>query len=322
MERRQAKMRRFHFSKYPVLLAFFALIGGSGVLSADSIIFQRDLPNAVDSSGNPWVNDPAGANRANVDWLSGQADGSNWDIIGDDFSFSNDATVTSLTVYEISNVCSSGPTCTTKGFQNPALQFSSISLYLGQTQGTLSLATSSYTSVQTTYPNGSGGVSYEDDSGNFFPIYALTFTLPTPLFVPAGQDEAFAVDGVARNTKAGYGLYLAAVNATDALQSSTPSNPVVEDGADDAFIYYQEATRGDSTATYLPLPTGLGPGPNPDPTPGYCDVAPDTFNYCSGSWDKGSDLAVLINGSEVPEPGTVILTIAGILALASRLRRR
>jgi len=295
-----------------------------------STVFQRNLPNAG-IGGDQWVNNGAGPNRSNVDWADGPDSVSGYDIVGDNFSFGYPATVNTITVYEVANTPCPTSACNT-GLTNtaPGAEFSNISLYVGPDQGTLTLQTSVYVASQVFYyPS----VSYQGTSGtDYYPIYALTFTLPTPLYLAAGVSEAFAVDGVVSSSELALdpnaALNLAAVNSTDALDSSTVGNPVVENGADNAFEYYNLSSQSASTAGFYSLAPYQGQSPfpgsgsNPDPTPGLCDSAPGTLNYCSGAWDKGSDLAVLIGGTLTPEPGTLFLSILGILAFASRMRRR
>jgi hypothetical protein len=275
---------------------------------ADTILFERDLPNAF-NGGVPYVNDAGQADtscqpsypncRANVSWLSGFTSGGTYFTVGDDFSFSSPVNVDTITVYEIAN----NPV-TDIPDSLPTNEFSSLSLYVGAQTGTLSLATSSYTFARVGY---APSTDYQGGGGGFFPVYAITFTLPGTLFSP-GTLYGFAVDATPNTsnpaycttTPGCYGLFLAASNAGLSTQSG-----VIEQGADGSFIYYGEPSQ----ATQAPSFVGLCNSGDPS-----CPA-----------WDKSSDLNVTITGAiaATPEPVTFASAALALLAgLAVRLRRR
>src|SRR5579862_4583978 len=72
------------------------LVSLGGSATAAPIIFERQLPTTTD------INNAAGANRDNVNWLSGFTSGT-YNIVGDDFSINGGATLNTLTVYEAAN---------------------------------------------------------------------------------------------------------------------------------------------------------------------------------------------------------------------------
>jgi len=278
---------------------------------ADTILLDRGLPNASNGS-TPYVNDAGQSDtscqptypncRSNVSWQSGFGSGGNYFLAGDDFSFASSATVSTITVYEIANnpvssIANSAPTS----------EFSSISLFVGPQSGTLSLVSSSYTFQRVAY---APATDYQGAAGAFFPIYAITFSLPDTLFA-ANTLYGFAVDATpntsnpafCNSTSSCYGLFLAASNAgLSSLSGAT------EQGADDNFIYYAEANQ----AAQAPAFAGLCNSGDPS----------------CGGWDKSSDLNVTITGTaigSVPEPKTFgLLTMAflgGLITHRVRVRR-
>ena len=305
-------MRGFNRIQFSSLVAVSALFGGSQALWG-SLIYERDLSNATGTYVNG-INLPEPNNRSNVDWGSGPDSTSGYDIVGDSFSFAGGASIGSITVYEVANTtCANNAACQTPPAGSaPTSEFSSINLFTSLYSGGSDLTTlnevpssnlvgGTYSSVQTFYPT---GVSYEGSTGLYHPIYALTFTFINPLIATAGVQEAFAVDGIASSTSnSGTNtLFLAAVNAPLAVASGA-----IENGADGEYIYYNMANQ---TATSTINPAGF---------PFFCDSG--NAAECGG-WDKSSDINVQINGTLLPEPGTVVLSLLGILAMASRLRRR
>ena len=278
---------------------------------ADTILLDRGLPNASNASV-PYVNNagqsdtscqPAYPNcRANASWQSGFDSGGNYFLAGDDFSFGTSATVSTITVYEIANnpvssIADSAPTS----------EFNSISLFVGPQNGTLSLVSSSYVFQRVSY---APATDYQGTLGGFFPIYAITFSLPNTLF-SANTLYGFAVDATpntsnpayCNTTSSCYGLFLAASNAgLSSLSGAT------EQGADNNFIYYGEASQAAQAPSFV----------------GTCNSGDPSC----GGWDKGSDLNVTITGtaiSAVPEPQTFgLFTIAflgGLLTQRCRMRR-
>jgi len=278
---------------------------------ADMILLDRGLPNASNASV-PYVNDAGQSDtscqptypncRANVSWQSGFGLGGNYFMAGDDFSFGTNATVSTITVYEIAN----NPVSSIAN-SLPTSEFNSISLFVGPQNGTLSLVASSYAFQRVAY---APATDYQGTLGAFFPIYAITFSLPDTLFA-ANTLYGFAVDATpntsnpayCNTTSSCYGLFLAASNAgLSSLSGAT------EQGADNNFIYYGEASQAAQAPSFV----------------GTCNSGDPSC----GGWDKGSDLNVTITGtaiSAVPEPQTFgLFTIAflgGLLTQRCRMRR-
>jgi hypothetical protein len=267
-----------------MVVGALAVIASPPVASGSTIIFQRALPNIN-------LNDAAGANRSNISWLSGQLSSGTYFTTGDDFTFTGaGAMVSSITIYEVANnPVGSGSASL------PGNEFSSMTLYVGPQMGTLNTADITYNAAQiasnSTQVFYNGGVNYQSNTG-FFPLYAVTFNLSTPMFFSAGT-YGFAVDATATN--AGYGLFLAGSNA--ALSGA------IEQGADNNYIFDGAPAKGQ-------IPSFAG----------FCDSG----NVSCGGWDKSSDLNVLVNGSLLPEPcsfGFVTLGLVGALVSRRRLRR-
>jgi len=251
-----------------------------------SVILDRGLPDSTN------VNDGAGNNRSNVSWISGFTAG-DYFLVGDDFKFSNDGTVDSITVYEVANSLGVG--------SDPGSEFNSVTLYYGGV-ATLDQSTSAYTSQPITYQL--GGENYQGSSGNFYDIYALTFS-GLNFAVTANTLYGFAVDAVPGPNDAIPGVpNTLALHASNAALSGTP-----QQGADNLFRYYSAANQGAASFAFA----------------GFCDTdSSDVGPNACGGWDKSSDINVTIQGTLVPEPaslGLMALGIGALLALA-QLRRR
>jgi hypothetical protein len=166
----------------------------------------------------------------------------------------------------------------------PGDEFSNISLYYGST-GSLSLSSSSYTAQLVTYQL--GGETYINLGGTPFSIYALTFS-GLNWAVNAGT-YGFAVDA----TPVGGGSTLP-LHASNAAVAGTP-----QDGADGFFRYY---LFSGGAATF----------------DSFCDTGD---NITCGGWDKSSDINVVVEGSTVPEPGTMSLLLMGLGGLGLTYRK-
>lgn len=259
-------------------LAIATLVGLALASTAQaSILFSRDLPNA--SNGvTTYVNEGATGGRSNISWF----EPSGAFIYGDDFQLSQNAVVTDLTVYAVSN----GQVGTSNA---PGTEFSQIQLFTGPAGGTLSLASSSFTSSLVGYLP--GNVDYGGSTSTFYNIYALTFS-GLNWNVGANTLYGFAVGATA--SQPGNTIALHATNAALGNASGVP-----QQGADDNFRYWDA----------LSLAFG-----------GLCNSG---NNSCGPIWDKGSDINVVIRGnvSVVPEPSGIVLAGIGIISLLA-LRRR
>lgn len=260
--------------------------------SKAGLILDRGLPNSTN------VNNVAGANRSNVSWISGFSAGAYY-LVGDSFSFGNSGTVDSITVFEVAN-----NTVGSMVSSFPTDEFSSITLYYGNAANPLSLFSSTYTSAPVAYQ--AGLQNYQGFSGNFYPIYSLTFS-GLNLAVTAGTTYDFAVDaapkaGACATAPSGDPCTLA-LHASNAALSGTP-----QQGSDNQFIFF---TLAGSVATFN----------------GFCDSGSTNTlatNYCGAPWDKSSDINVQIQGTLTPEPatwGTLAASLAGLIVLARKRRK-
>ncbi len=195
-------------------LSLFGLACLASTLSAAPVTFTRGLPNSS-NVGTPYVNNAAGANRANTSW---NEPGSGF-IFGDDFSFGSAVTLSSLTVWMTTNSLPG----------TPASEFSAIQLYLGNATGTLSLVNVAPSTAPVQYQP--DNANYQAPSGNFYAIYSLTFDLAgLGLVVPANTLWGFAIDGTP------IGINVFSTHASNA--ALTVASGVTQQGADDSFRYY------------------------------------------------------------------------------------
>lgn len=262
------------------LLAFAvaALPAGAGV------IFDRGLPTANVNA--------AGSNRSNVNWQTGYYDGSlagPYVLQGDDFSFTYNALINTITVYEVSNTLIGG------GSTSPDSEFNSISLWYGLAGGPLTNSVTLNNAALALAPQVQyfGGLDYQGSNPlDTYAIYALTFNLGGYL-AAANTTYAFALDS---DPFASNILYLHASNA--GLSGST------QQGADDLLRLYSNAVA---------FPNGPA---GPFASAGFCSSDPATFPAldCGNGWNKASDFNVVINGS-TPEPSSFVLMGIGAGAM-------
>jgi hypothetical protein len=251
-------------------------------LASASILFERDLP----ISGINAV----GASRSNIAPIQGSAGGTPF-VLGDDFTLGSSGQnflVSSLTVW-IVGPCAIG-TCTPAD-NDPSTQFSNITLFGGldnNTGGPLALLTSIFSSTHVTY---AGGLNYlsPNNGTTFFPLYQLTFS-NLGLVIPGGQLYDFAVSGT------GIGNNSFALHASNAANSGA----VIESGTD-GLVLLDEGNPLTVTFAVGGGQTGNGSIPN---------FTPDA-----------ADVNVIVNGTAIPEPGTIAFVGLGVLVLAAFRRR-
>ena len=241
------------------------VIGGSGIASAVTL-FDRGLPDIN-------LNNAAGSSRSNVSWSYGSAY-PDW-FMGDDFTIGTTGqsyVINSLTVW---------------GVQHDPLStdINNVSLYLGQSGGTLGLLSSG--SVTGSNPNisfafvnyPSTATNYQGSSGSYIPIVETTFS-GLNIVVQGGVTYNF---GVLSDTGGWFN------HASNAALSGTP-----QQGADGLMLAWN--TSDLSTA--------------------------DVWDSNGSGWDKSSDINVRITGAPVPIPGALVLFGSGLLGLVGIGRKR
>jgi hypothetical protein len=272
-----------------------AMMGAQSGLAA--LITERPLPIAN-------LNDAAGANRSNlaINFGDGAATGDTFGIAAGNWII-NSLTVWSVPTYD----------------QALGWEFSSVSLYMGKNGGALSLTSSGNIAHDASNTNSNPNIthqkvyyplitSYEGSSGVYRPVYQTTFG-GLNFAAGAGDTVAFSVYGTG-----GY-----ADN-----NSFTP----------DPFwgVWFNHGSNAALSGNAQPDADGFVQVYD---TSNFSTVA---YNWATGSainfggsqypaiWDKDIDLNFSASGlstSEIPEPGTVAMIGAGLLALAGlRLRRR
>jgi hypothetical protein len=265
-------------------------IGLAPTASADSVIFDRGLPNSTN------VNNAAGANRSNVSWGNHIFNG-NYFMVGDNIDLSltpntiGGWVIHDIRVWEVANTEIGSATSTSPpAGSSPNVEFSSLTLFLGAAYTTLKPVSSTYTSTFAQYLP--GGLNYQGATGGYFPLYQIDFS-GLNILVPATKNLGFAIDAVPNNGNAWF------IHASNAALSGT-----VQQGADNFYELYcgNSATPGASTSA------------------SYCNLIDSNGN----GFDKSSDINVEVFGSAsaVPEPTTFGLFSAGLLGLILYRRRK
>ncbi len=169
-----------------------------------------------------------------------------------------------------------------------------ISLYLGKAGGMLNVIstgsvtgnTDSNPNISHTYVTYSDGTTYEGNGNIFYPICQTTFS-GLDFVVQGGVDYYFGVLGT------GPGGWWA--HASNAALSGSP-----QQGSDNKYLEFNtdDLNTGDSDSVIVWDSNGNG-------------------------WDKSSDINVVVTGSQVPEPATIIVwSLLGLVGYGVWRRRR
>jgi len=177
-----------------------ALLVGSPLVAAQTLVFDRGLPTAN-------LNNAAGANQSNVEWADVETLPETPWLPGDDFTLPGTGpyVVSTIRVWSTDNT--------------------GLSLRGGVAGGTIGVISSTYTATAVTYTNSE---SYQTSGGAFLTLYQIDFSVNISL--NGGVTYQYFLDGppIASGTDF-QGASLHASNA--ALSGSTQT------GADDTFLF-------------------------------------------------------------------------------------
>jgi hypothetical protein len=262
------------------------LLAGMTTLSTLSAttLYQNNLPTSnIDKLGTDGVRADVGVPETSIANASNTVEPF---IEGDQFVVSGETTVTSVTMYEISNATVAGGNLV---LSNPANEFSSISLYLGPDVEPLTLASSSYTAVRVLNTDSSNYESIYDTTKYY--IWQITFSGLNVILPSAGTYD-FAIGAVPNG------------NNTFA--------PLESDFADQGSAGgFDQPNQG-----YLVLfPDG----------PGGTWVAEEQYaaGSVSGFTNPDNiDVVGTVNGVASPEPSSFALIVLGLAGVSLGLRRR
>jgi len=244
------------------------------------------------------LNSAAGSSRSNVapvygslcDPGTGNCDSGNGAItgttnpyiLGDQFVLSGTTnTITDVTVYEVGNTPTSGT------IDNPTDEFSDITLFIGADQAALTSISSSYSFQQVQY-NGTTDYESVNTAGDFFPIFAITFSGLNVNLGPGTYDFAIGATPIGGNT---FALLMSDPSLSGPSEDSASLSP------NNGFLYYFDDGNG--------------------PIAGYQYGPGSISNY-----NNGADANVIISGTATPEPSTLAMLGMGLLAAWAGLRRR
>ncbi len=252
------------------------------VLPASAVtLVDRGLPTAN-------LNNAAGGNRSNVAWADSESSSSpsEYWIPGDSFAISGSGTyqVTDIRVWEVAN----GPTA-------PGYLPTGQSLLGGLASGsTFSQIDSGYTVTPVTYSDGS---TYQGQSGNYWNLYQLDFSVN--LTLAAGQTYNFFLNSpFVAGDASGSTYYNAFLHASNAALSGSP-----QDGSDGTFLWLDVNGASQTVQTW---DSGTGAG---------------TAGFPAG-WDKNSDGNVQVFGSSVPDSANTLALFGFSLVGLALLRQK
>jgi len=176
---------KLRLSSVPLLL--LAAVTTLPMLSATTL-YQNNLPTSnIDKLGTDGVRADVGVPETTLANAMSTVEPF---IEGDQFVVAGETTVTSVTIYEISNTTVAGGNLV---LSNPANEFSSISLYLGPDVQPLSLASSTYTATRVLNTDGSNYESIYSTTKYY--IWQITFTGLNVILPSAGTYD-FAIGAV------------------------------------------------------------------------------------------------------------------------------
>jgi hypothetical protein len=182
----------------------FALAGAFLVAShpalADVLAFDRGLP--IEN-----LNNPAGADRSNVEWADIETPPETPWLPGDDFTLAGNGSyvVTTIRVWSTDS--------------------SDLRLWGGAAGTPIGLISDTYTATPVTYVNAEG---YQTSAGDFLPLYQIDFSVEIPL--DGGITYQYFLDGPA--TAAGKDFSGVHLHASNAALSGSP-----QAGADATFLF-------------------------------------------------------------------------------------
>lgn len=209
-------------------------------------------------------------------------------ILGDQFGLAAASHLTSVTIYEVDNVSTGGPTNAAPVGDTIANEFSSIQLFLGPDGADLSAAGSlGGASISQYYLNGTQ--DYECilcATPTYYAIWAITFQVNRTL---AAGDYDFAVGGVANGSNTFALLTSDPAGCMGGCVSQTPGN---------GFFLFQH----DGTVSGPPILTYSGT------VSGYNGAGP-------------LDADAIIQGTLVPEPATFGFMAVGLVGILFARRR-